>query len=70
MALTVRGGCPYLDDYDGNVIDSVATAGPALADSNPVCNSSREPMLKELDALATIREGCCMMLELLQRGAQ
>ena len=47
--MTVRDGCPYLDDYDRNENDNFLTAAPALVDSLPVCESGREPRLKKFD---------------------
>ena len=33
VALSVRDGCPYLDDVGGNEINNDTSAAPALADS-------------------------------------
>ncbi len=66
-AFTVRDGCPYLDDYDGSESDSFLTAAPALANSLPVCESVREPMLKKLDGVSISKEGCSKILDLVQK---
>ncbi len=65
IALSVKDGCPYLDDFDECENTKATAAAPALEDRSAVYQGQRETRL--IEGISISKEGCSKIRTLPQQ---